>query len=594
MKHLVILSSTDTDPDDARMSLFAELMGIRPEVFRVQHELDPRGMANRVGSATCSVALNAVTLRYLYVALPPGATLWQFLGEQVQEILIYGLSVPEDIDEALLMESHGAVARSDERIPSPCSCSFPEDARELSIQLARQTFPVRNADTIASFEIRTKSNTETIMAANGQPVFVRCRVGGRWLFLSAAPILDMNKAVTHVDGLRDEYLSLLPPLIFLRHCFPEGCWHNTEPAGRLIIDDPLLRKKYGALDFRDLTESMRRLGYGTSIAFIPWNYRRTSRRAADQLLGRGSDLSICIHGCDHTNREFSSGAPQLLAAKADLSMRRMDAHRRRVGRPFEDVMVFPQGRFSKASLPALRSANFLAAVNSTCFPTDSAPGDIKVADLLWPAVNLFDGFPVFPRRYPKDAFGSAIDLFLGKPALLVEHHEYFRDHCRAIEDFIARLQQIEPRLLWPNLTTLLTQSHVRRSFDHTTDIRFFTRRFQLVPREGDASHYRLSKLEPDPKAVARVIVEGKSIPFGFENGFISLEIETEPRETKQVEICYVAEPSRAIRSFGAAYQSRVLVRRTLSEFRDNTLSHHKGLLKVAKKLAKAMKATAES
>jgi hypothetical protein len=432
------------------------------------------------------------------------------------------------------------------------------------------------------------------MAANGHSIFVRVRALAHELFFSTTRMPDIGKTVSRETGLDDDYLPLLPPLIFLRRCFPESCWRGADSAARLIIDDPLLTERYGALDFRDLKDSMRRLGYGTSIAFIPWNYWRTSRRAAGDLLGSGSNLSICVHGCDHTNREFSSGGAEALAAKAALGMQRMEAQQRRVGRPFEDVMIFPQGQFSKASLPALRSANFLAAVNSGCFPTDSSPDDLRLADLLWPAVSRFDGFPIFLRRYPTDPFGCAFDLFLGKPALLVEHHEYFRDHCKAIEAFIATLQRIEPNLSWPGLASILSRSQLRRSLGTTTDIRFFTRRFQLQARKGDASRYRLSKPEPDANALACVVVDGKSVPFGFEDGFVTLEIDAGPQQFRNVEIQYVPEPSQHIRRFGVAHHSRVLVRRSLSEFRDNTLSRHQGLLKAANKLMKAMKVTAET
>jgi hypothetical protein len=298
-------------------------------------------------------------------------------------------------------------------------------------------------------------------------------------------------------------------MIFLRKAFGVGCWHGCDATARLIIDDPLLSKTYGALDFGVLKASMQRLGYGTSIAFIPWNHWRTSRRSAARLLGPESNLSICIHGCDHTNREFESGAAAVLAKKAALGMRRMEDHRKRIGTPFEDVMVFPQGMFSRAAISALRSANYLAAINSTCFPRDYEQDDLTVTDLLWPAVTRFDGFPLFQRRLPTSPFDSAMDLFLGKPALLVEHHEYFHDGCTAFEEFVAALHRIEPRLSWPSLTTQLTRCNMRRySGDRFTEVRFFTRRFQLVPREEEPRKYKLSKSEPDSDAVQRVLVDG--------------------------------------------------------------------------------------
>ena len=165
-------------------------------------------------------------------------------------------------------------------------------------------------------------------------------------------------------------LQLIPLLAFLRHGFGKTCWHSPESTARFIIDDPLLAEQYGFLDYRALLSSMHREGYGTSIAFIPWNYRRTSSHTASSLFGRRPDLSICIHGCDHTNKEFESADPALLEWKAGLALERMERHQTRTGLPFERVMVFPQGRFSSDAMRALRAADYLAAVNSTCFPAD--------------------------------------------------------------------------------------------------------------------------------------------------------------------------------------------------------------------------------
>jgi hypothetical protein len=47
-------------------------------------------------------------------------------------------------------------------------------------------------------------------------------------------------------------------------------------------------------------------------------------------------------------------------------------------------------------------------------------------DLLDVAVTRYGGFPLFGRRYPRSLLPFALDLFMGKPALIAEHHEYFR------------------------------------------------------------------------------------------------------------------------------------------------------------------------
>jgi hypothetical protein len=596
MKRLIILSSADGASEDENLSAFASLMGIPTAMLPLSGNCRPEDLRNQIPLGACSLALHDRTLRHIHGTLRVGTGLQQLLGDNVKELFIYGASAAAGVGDPLLAESDGAIYGSKVQVSQTCSFAISGAAKELCPQLMNQSFRAPVDSPLAALEVRQNGDIATpIMLADEHPVFIRVRGVSRDVFIFRGRVPDIGKQVHRQTGIEEEYPSLLPVLIFLRHCFSETCWRGAKATARLIIDDPLLAKRYGALDFETLKASMNRFGYGTSIAFIPWNYWRTSRRLANTLLGGDSNLTICTHGCDHTNREFASGDAALLKARAAIAMQRMKAHQKRIRSSFEDVMVFPQGYFAKASIPALRSANFLAAVNGGCFPTDSQAGDLKVADLLWPAVTRFDGFPIFHRRLPRHVFDCAVDLFLGKPALLVEHHEYFRDHCRAIEEFIVALQKIEHSLSWPDLTTQLTRSHLRRRLeDQSMDVRFFTRRFQLISHEGDACRYRLSKVEPEPRAVEKVLVNGSSVPFGFENGFLVLETTAEPGQGKNLEILYAEQSSVRIRSFGIRHHARVLVRRALSEFRDNTLSRHKELLKVATRIVKAMKATGES
>ncbi|MGD0479264.1 MAG: hypothetical protein ABSA42_03780 [Terracidiphilus sp.] len=536
------------------------------------------------------------TLRQVHLALRPGTTLQQLLDDRFSEILVYGVSAAAETNDALKALTDGAIHALTMHPIQTVRYSIPHETRGLCAQLAGQSLSTNKEHSASTLEIRSGCGlVETIMAANERPMFVRFRTETRDLFLLAGRMPDLSKQLSRDTGLGDDCIPLLPPLIFLRHCFPESCWHGDEATARLIIDDPLLTKNYGALDFETLKTSMQRLGYGTSIAFIPWNHWRSSRRSAARLLNADSSLSICVHGCDHTNHEFQLGSASVLAQRASLGIQRMEKHQNRVGVPFEDVMVFPQGQFSKAAIPALRSANYLAAVNSTCFPTDYEPNDLRIADFLWPAVTCFDGFPVFQRRYPRSTFEFALDLFLGKPALLVEHHEYFRDDCKGIEGFVANLQQIEPNLSWPGLSDQLMRSNMRRrSDDGSIEIRFFTRRFRFTPKEAENGRYRLTRFEPDPNTVERVLVDAKSVSFGFEKDNLILEVQAAPGQLRNIEILDRSKQTVPVRSFGFSHNARVLVRRGISEFRDNTLSRHEGLLKAAKRVARGLKVTGDS
>ena len=597
MKRLVIISSPGGAAEDRRLSDLADFFGVSAEMLSFAPSSGAASdLLGRIQPGPCSLAMHHKTLSRMVAAAKSQDELRQRFAVRFAEIFLYGEPAPAEQDKALEALTGGVLRGLRLHPAQPVRYAFPHTAKEFSAQLAGQSLLVSQEQTTASLEVGPENaSVQTILTANERPIFVRIQSSATTIFLAAGQMPDLRRPLLRDEDWETGCIPILPPLIFLRACFPESCWHGAEAAARLIIDDPTLTQHYGALDFDLLKASMLRMGYGASVAFIPWNYWRTSRRAAGQMLAPGANLSVCIHGCDHTNHEFQLGSAAMLARKAALGIERMEKLRQRTRVSFEDVMVFPQGQFSKASIPGLRAANFLAAVNTTCFPIDYQPNDLHLADFLLPAITRFDGFPLFQRRYPRSAFASALDLFLGKPALLVEHHEYFRDRCRAMEEFVAELQGIEPNLSWPGLAELAARSRQeRRGENGAVEIRFFTRRFRYTANEGGSGSYRLFKFEPDPGAVDRVLIDSRSVAFGFEQGDLQFEMQAEAGQVKAIEIVDRVRPAPPIRSFGSGHNARVLLRRGLSEFRDNTLSHHKVLLQIARRCVQALKAKGEA
>ena len=74
---------------------------------------------------------------------------------------------------------------------------------------------------------------------------------------------------------------------------------------------------------------------------------------------------------------------------------------------------------------------------------------------------------------------------------------------------------------------------------------------------------------------------------------MKLELELKPSQSRKIEI--VDEPKQPVarRNFGLSYNVRVLLRRELSEFRDNALSKHPGILQAAKRIAKSLRVTGD-
>lgn len=597
MKRLILLSRPAMLEREEQILKFADWMGVPTKRITIDDETSTIEQAlEELNRSECCLAVSAETLTFMRNASSP-AVLRHFIENRCAELLVFSVGSSLHHDNLLSWLTSGRACR----LNSPeekRGFHLPHSGRKFSRQFAGLSFTTQRTVSVPTFELRDANSPDiqVIMLADGCPVFLRTGRGSCELFLLAVSKLpDIHERLSQGKGIEEHYDQVIPLLVFLRHCFGARCWHGPESTARFIIDDPLLRQTYGFLNYGALLSSMRTVGYGTSIAFIPWNYWRTSKKQAARIFNHGENLSICVHGCDHTNKEFDVVDQEILQWRAGTALRRMERHKKRTGLPFERVMIFPQGRFSTSAMLALRANDYLAAVNTTCFPTNDGPEPLTIADFLRPAVTRFHGFPVFQRRYPRRLIDCAFDLFVGRPVLLVQHHEYFRDGYEQWEEFVNNLHRIEPALTWMTLSSQLMRSCMMRSVsDRSVEVQFFTRKFKLKNPRASQTGFLLAKHEPDSSAVSAVLVDGRSVPFSFKKDFLLLELQTDPGRVVNVEILdrpKLLTPAR--KRLGIRYTAGVSVRRALSEFRDNALTRYPRLLEAATGLARKMRATGE-
>lgn len=587
MKELIVLSVGPPGEQERNLVELAGWMGAPARVVAVEGNGEIADRLGRPGTGReVCLAMNGDTLAALgRSGFLEGFT--SFLREFCDALLVFGVAHPSH-HEAVHRLTQGAVSvRPMPESSDEPSFSFPEGARLLSCQLTGVAFTAGPRPGRTALQIASPGIAEAIMVQGQAPVFAHTRLAACSLFLlTDAPIPAVHEEIASANTRGGVYERLIPLLIYLRSAFGKACWHGLDRTARVIIDDPLLKRRYGCLDFERLASTLRRTGSGVTVAFIPWNYRRT-RAQMTSTFGATSHLSVCIHGCDHIDNEFGRRGAETLAQKAKLAMQRMEMHQARTRIPFEKIMVFPQGRFATAAAEALRANSYLAAVDSACLAADG-PTSRTVADLLRPAV-MFHGFPIFKRHYPRHLIDFALDLFLGKPALAVEHHAYFSDGGASFEGLVRDLHRLEPNLRWPSLTSQLTRScFVRFPSHHEVDVIFCTREFYLRNDHDYPVRYRLSKQEADPRLIHRVLVDGVAIPFGIDHGDLRFELEAAPGGTIKIEV----EDRQGLHppSFRGSktYDARVRLRRMLSEFRDDRLARHPAVAGVAAKLARRL------
>jgi hypothetical protein len=104
-------------------------------------------------------------------------------------------------------------------------------------------------------------------------------------------------------------------------------------------------------------------------------------------------------------------------------------------------MVFPQGKFSNQAMDSMKENSYIAAINTNPISAN-LEGCFDLKDYFGTYIVKYGGFPLFTRNTPEDAMGISNNLFFGKPAFIVIHHDYLKDDYQGL---IAAINGINSR-----------------------------------------------------------------------------------------------------------------------------------------------------
>lgn len=448
---------------------------------------------------------------------------------------------------------------------------FPADADDLAAELRSFSYQINSCERLG-LTVGEPGHCSEVMRVDGVPTCLRIRNGAAEMFVWGTPaVFDPERLVAgelEFEQAVDEYV---PAVIFLRYAFGERCWHVQGRSAGLVIDDPLLSRRYGCIDFPELLRSARSHRYHVTLAYIPWNHWRTRLRDASLFREYSDCFSVCLHGCDHTSGEFSSSDVRQLSERIERSASRMAAHEKRTGIAWEPLMVCPQERFSLAALEACaESEHVIGLVNTRLLAPASPEARVRGAELFMPATDAPYGVAMFKRHYIEDLAQLVMSVFLGRPAILVTHHDFFRKGTETIEQFVHTLGRIQPTLGWRQLSRMATELCARRRVsDSMLEVRIFSDEFRLRQDADGADSYRVVRRAGRPGTVREVLVDGCPVEFveGLD-GFITFEIRRFLGGQAEIRIMRESAPIARQAYGGFVYQLGVALRRGLSELRD--------------------------
>ena len=471
--------------------------------------------------------------------------------------------------------------------------SVTSDFREMCKSMSGIRVQAKLNEGDLAFDLRHPCDGfQSIITADQGITFCGIIYGGVHFYLNAScNTIDLTRPVAKYFDVKDFFSSAVPATMYLKWACGNVCWNSAETSACLIVDDPLLKSRYGFLQFREALDLMDKQDFATTVGFIPWNWRRTSPSTVRMFQQRSDRLSISVHGCDHTASEFATPSTALLNTRIKAARHRMELLRQKTSLQYDHVMIFPQGAFSPEAGLALKLNGFVAAVNTEVTPFNGTRNETRIADVWNVAIMKYGTFPIFTRRYLSHGIENfAFDELLGKPCFIVGHHDTFKNHGRDLVDFIARLNSLNWTLHWRPLGDAIVRTFkTRNECDGTNVIQMYGEKLIIENPSTEPRHVLILKEEGDLDCVKAVLADHEPIDCASEGKNIRFNVTLGPKQTIQVQIIYLDKLGINTTHTGVGYEAKTRLRRYLSEFRDNYLSQSELLTHTASRIRQHLK-----
>lgn len=573
---------------DARIVRLAEFLGIPCETLALKNVPEHAEFLEKTvpDQCSCFVVNPQVMKEWLGLDVIP-ADLVAFLLSRFPHLLVHGLRVNVFDTEMVAALSRGRLKSVDAIDGDHPVYVIAKDSKHFCEAFSGLSFgPVNPVNDHVFCTSGSDLAVQQLISIGGRPFMAAVRLeGAEVLFVASEDVADVNAEVG--DAPLAEYFSrLVPHAMALRYAAGDECWRPCKAHASIIIDDPLLRKSYGFLNFESLLRLASQHNFHVTIAFIPHNFRRNSSGITRMFQENAARLSICFHGNDHMEAEFASTDLAHLNTLLRVAEDRMNLHHQMTGLPCDRVMVFPQGNFSLEAMKVLKSHNFYAAVNTVPHPAEQ-PVRLTIGELVQPAVLRYGGFPLFIRKPIRQtqSHDIAFNLFFGRPVLIVEHHEIFQ-RPESLVEIAARINSVAPEIHWSNLATVAGNSILtRRAPDGTHHVRAYSGTVRIVNDSDSIRRYSIEWGDScDDASIEQVLMDGTPC-CGFEIGDARLwpPLELAPGSSHTFSLVH-RNVQAAVRNLGLRWKARAFLRRRLSEVRDNYLSKNQHLLTAAKTL----------
>jgi hypothetical protein len=585
---LIVPHTGEVQAVDAHLLRLAEFLGVRCEPLRLAKEVQERVeyIERAVPDENSCLVINPQVMREWTGGDVLSTELVSSLLLRFRYIFMHALTLDPFVGGMVAAVSGGKLQSVLPIVDAGQPYEISADSKDICGPFLGLSFGPTNPANDRVLAVTTDDPAvRKLISIGGRPHMVAVkRNKTEILFLASEDIVDVNVEIGR-EPMRNYFSRLMPHAMALRHIFGKECWRPCKSHASIIIDDPLLRRDYGYLNFESLLRLMEKYNFHTTISFIPHNYRRNSARIIRMFRENPHRLSICFHGNDHTEAEFASTDSAHLNGTLGIAEERMKMQARATGLHCDRVMVFPQDQYSVEALEVLKSRNFRAAISSP--NAVGKPVPIRIADLSQPAVLRYGGVPLFIRNFIKDTQSQdiAFNLFFGRPILIGEHHDTFK-HPESLLEVVQKINSIAPGIAWSNLEGIVDNSTLkRRRPDGTVQVRPYSSDVLIANDSTSVERYSIEWGQSGQcSPIEQVLRDGTRLPgVEFDDTGFRILAELLPGASQLFSVVYRNDHA-AFGKPGFMWDAQAFLRRRLSEVRDNYLSKNQHVLTAAKAL----------
>jgi hypothetical protein len=414
-----------------------------------------------------------------------------------------------------------------------------------------------------------------------KPVFVKLTSPQRDVFFLASWTKLMSKET-------DELVSLIPYLMFIKYAFGNQCWHGENDYANLTIDDPWLREPYGYIHYEELGKEAQKMPFHVTIAFIPYNYNKSQAKGIEIFRYYSDQLSLSIHGNNHNFSEFRKDPDRYAQQTKEIhpdeknilqALSRMERMHSLTGLPYDRVMIFPRGAYTRENLRQLKKNNFLMTINSM---RPHHAGDWQDSVERLRGITLqYESFPMVLRYgIPEEDSGNSeesrnawiqLRLFLDLPVVLYTHLEFFKDGSRAFNPIAQKINKIQPTILWAGLGEIAKHLYLQKKINETEiEVLAYTSELEIKNTYPVSMKYIIKKVDDFSVPLQSVKINGESCLYSRTENNIKIETWIKPGYKKNIQVLYRSDYQFNLFPYSDSDPETNFIR-GLSDFRDNYL-----------------------